>query len=598
MLCAGLSGENRQARILVTASSTHTQSPYQSRLATWLEILAIVSLGLAIALPLRGHYLKPHADFIGFHDTADALADGDFGASHKRAPVYPALLAIGGGALRKLGFSDPPPRIVFAGWLNSLLLPVNAVLVLLIARHWLAALRLPLLAARWVSIVFLILPLGISLSAHLLVEPLLTAMTLAAVLAGGCRHRALAYLVAATATMTRYDAAGLLAGLVFADALTGKKRTAILRGVLGVLPLMAWLGLTALYWEREVGDHYVQQIFERPQFSPMEFARVILDAAFALPRVHLPAWLDVDALLVGSGLRLLFVGSMAIGLWRLIFLRERSMIVAAGFALGYWFVHAVFPFSYERFGYPLSPLVLIAAGVGVTALVCCKRPAGSAGAMRPAELHFLSVLLYSASAILAAILLVGNIDTIADALRMPRASWHSYLTTCAILGSLAAAVFARFRVWPANLAIFLGIVPGLVPAQLREACGWLGTGEDRCNLVTTAKWIATNVPRDGMVLTDLGGLIRIYGGPCAIQSVGYEEIGADSWPEIVGELRSRGVRYITWHDDIFAEFADAFYASRLRLERFMRLGDSEIPHEIESLAELPGDPNVRIFEIR
>lgn len=598
----------------VAAILTHSVALRGSKRDLWLPALLVFCLGLAIAIPLRGHFLKPHADFIGFHDAADMLAAGRFDESHKRAPLYPALLACGGELYGAFVPGNTPPRLAFAEWLNALLLPVNAMLVLLIARQGLHALSLPPLAASWTAIAFLLLPLSMSLTAHVLVEPLLTSVMLGTIAAAAFRRRTIAYGLAALAALTRYDAAGLLFGLAAADILNKENRSAIRCGFLAAAPLAIWLALTAIYWSNEVGDHYLKQIYDSPCFSPYQAARVIFDAAFNLPVVHLPAWIDLDALLVRLGLRFLFAGCAILGGWLMLRARDRAAIVAAWAGAAYWLVHALFPFSFDRFGYPLAPLVLIAGGIGATRVVLYLRwPNPSAckpghipgeGPVQPPASHqvigtpVVRALVVSGFALFALLLLLGNLENFLAALRGPRASLYNYLLTCALGTSIVAILLPRLPAWPAGAAVFLGFIPWFAPAQLREACGQLGSGEDRANLVTAAKWIVKKCPPDAVVLTDLGGFVRIYGNSEGPGTIGFCEIAASSWSEIIAELRTRRISHITWHADIFAEFADPFYAARWRLARFSQLGGDATPPEVHLLAELPGDPTVRIFAFR
>lgn len=580
----------------------------------WLPALLVFGLGLAIAIPLRGHFVKPHGDFIGFHDAADMLAAARFDGSHKRGPVYPALLACGGGLYGVFVPDDTPARLAFAEWLNALLLPVNALLVLLIARQGLRTLSLPPLAATWTSLAFLMLPLSLSLTAQVLVEPLLTSVMLGTVAAAAYQRRTIAYGLAALAALTRYDAAGLLIGLVAADMLRKENRSAIRCGFLAAAPLVIWLALTAIYWRNEVGDHYLKQIYESPRFSPYQAVRVIFDAAFDLPTVHLPAWIDVDALLVRSGLRFLFAGCAILGGWLLLRAGDRSAIVAAAAGAAYWLVHALFPFSFDRFGYPVAPLVLVAGGIGATRVVLfLRKPKPGAcnpgqtpgeGPVRDSASHSVIVtplvraLVVSGIAFFALLLLLGNLEILFAALRGPRVSLFNYLLTCVLVASVAATLLPRLQAWRGGAAVLLGFIPWFAPAQVREACGRLGSGEDRANLVTAAKWTVKNCPSDAVVLTDLGGFVRIYGDSGGPATISFDQIVASSWGDIIEELKSRGISHITWHADIFAEFADPFYAARWRLDRFSQLGEDAIPPETQLLVELPGDPPVRIFAIR
>jgi hypothetical protein len=89
-------------------------------------------------------------------------------------------------------------------------------LLYLSARKWLGG------ASAWAAAWFLLLPVGFDCTAHLLLEPLLTAMVLLTLWAAQ-RGSAWAFLAAAAATMTRYDAAGLIVGVALAQRCANRR---------------------------------------------------------------------------------------------------------------------------------------------------------------------------------------------------------------------------------------------------------------------------------------------------------------------------------------------------------------------------------------
>src|SRR5205823_4085583 len=90
-----------------------------ARVGSAADIAALLFLGLALALPWRGHFIKPHYDFYQFCETGRSLLHGELPATFKRAPLFPLLIAAGGAALRAAGALDAP-ELTAGEWLNAL----------------------------------------------------------------------------------------------------------------------------------------------------------------------------------------------------------------------------------------------------------------------------------------------------------------------------------------------------------------------------------------------------------------------------------------------------------------------------------------------
>lgn len=554
--------------------------------------LLIAIAGLLVACPLRGHFAKPHIDFFDFNDAADALLSSPLESSHKRGPVYPALLAIGGGIARACGVVDPPPRQFFAEWLNALLLPLNGVLVYLLARAWLPADHRAAGVAQWTAAAYLILPLSLSMTAHLLVEPLLTTMLLLTILAANAKRRALAYALASAAMLTRYDVAGLWLGLVVADILARRIREALIGGIAAILPLAIWLGLTAMRWSRELDQHYLHQIADRPQFDLLWSLRVTLDACFAPSRVSLPAWIDLDESWIRFSVRSGLAVFACIGIWSLARMRDRSSHAALGGAIGYVLIHAVFPFQWDRFGYPMAPLLLASAGAGAVRLRQLCASDDNRLLPHPIVRHGLvaTALLFTAA------LSIAMLQAIADVHVSGRAGWFRGLLLCLALPfGTFIAVSALQKRWALTIFGVLFLC-WLVPLQLREGCAELGSGQEREGLVRAARWIAANTGPREVILTDQDGLLRLHAPRLRDQIIAFWQIESDNWPEIVAECRRRGVSRIMWHSAINDDHAHGMYVGWWRVSRFAPLEARLPPAELIVAHCVVGEPTVTIFE--
>lgn len=565
--------------------------PRRQRRVVCVDVAALTLLGLLIAVPLRGHFVKPHSDFFELCEVGVALVHGEVPPTFKRAPVYPLLVGGGGAALRALGVHDPPPERLAAEWLNVLLLPINGVLVYLLGRRWLVAGARGGDAPRWWAAWFFFLPWGVYCTTHLVLEPLLITTLLGTVLLAGSRHRWPAYAAAAVATMTRYDGAGLILGLALVDGWRDKRlRRAVLAALFALVPLAIWLGFTALTWTERSEEHYLRQIAYDPRFDPVGAARTVLDVCFSPERLIMPVWVAIDPTALRMGLRLLLTAAALAGATWLLVRRDGPAIVAAAGALGYVLVHAVFPYQFPRFGYPLAPLLLLAAGAGLAA---GWHWLGTHPTLRP-----LRALVVAAIVVFGAPLLFGELASLSATPFDPPAWVPAMLVRAMVVVVILWAAPAAIR--PARfgrVCLVLGLLL-LARVQLRETVPLLGTGREMAGLVDAARWIARHTGPDDAVLCDQRGLFALYASdrPPA-RFVSYDQIRAADWRAILAECRQRGVRYFVWHSRIFEGHADPRAAARWRLQRFAALDDPQRVPGLSLVWSEGGSLNVWVLRV-
>ncbi len=561
-----------------SSAAVPSPPPAADRPGSWTyELLAVALLGLVLGLSVRGHFIMPYADFMEQIDSGHALWQGELPATLKRAPVYP-LLIVGIGRLLPVEAADQH----VAEWLNALLLSLNGVLVCLLARRWCDR------GARWVAAWFLLLPLGLLCTAHVILEPLLATLLLATLLLAQ-RHTRWAYALAGLAAITRYDLAGLIVGLALVDLLRHEpRRRVLLRTLTAAAPLLVWLILTGLTWSSRSGDHYLLQIAQDPRCDLFEELRRVMRAAFPADIIATPGWLDQ----LDRPLRLL-LGCIppVLALVGLVLLLRRArptallIIVAGG---GYLLVHAVFPFHFDRFAYPLVALPIILAGAGIAAVWrWCAQHAPSPAMLRCLLLFGLLVVVVLLCARIG--LRVGSGDTLA------LGSPVRVLTLLAIVLLWLPTAPAD----PRRLAPLTGLVALVLLAvsQLDVTRGRLGTGQELRNQIVAARWVRQSLPDDARVLSAMSGVLRLYVGrqtPDRFPS--YADLAAQTWPEVVAECRQRGITHIIWHDAL-DDLHGGYYAAPLGLDRFAPLSDAATAPGVEPVHWFRGQPNVVIVQV-
>lgn len=563
-------------RIRVTQNA-----PHRARLASLRSaadgttLAALTVLGLVISLAVRGHFVMPHPDFLEFADVGHALIHGHLPPTFKRAPVYPLVVSAIGALLPV----EAPERAA-AEWLNVAAYPLSGLLVYLIASRWIGR------GARWIAMAALLMPIGVYCTAHVIVEPLLTTLLLATVWFVVRDRARTAYVLAGLASVTRFDAAGLLLGLTIADIARGVRVGTIVKRLLpAAAPLAAWLILTAATWESRSDDHYLRQIAARPVFQPGWALGIVgwsIGDPFAL---RLPGVLAaLTPALAGCLVALLWVG-VALGAVELLRTRDAGGAVALVTVGAYVAVHAVFPFRPERFGYPPAPLVLMTAGVGWQRLVSWCR-ASTAGAT-----------LLRAGRIVAATAVAGlvfrEVESVAEQVGL------SSIPAIIPLALLAAAMIwaaPRLRGRVSGL-LELAACFVLIATQLRCAALLMGSGRDLANQVEAARWVREHAPRGSAVLSACPGLLRLYVGrdpPDRFEHFG--RIRADEWADILAECRARSIEYIIWHDQLWQEHGP-YYSEKWRLSRFDRLAAPNPADGVIAERYFPRHPNLVIVRI-
>jgi hypothetical protein len=536
------------------------------------DAVALAIAALAVAAPLCGHFICPHIDFFDIHGLAYALSHGEAPPDYKRAPLYPLLIGWGGRAIEALGWTVVPPIQRAAELLNAGLLAVNAVLAYLLGAGWCGR------SSRWWVVWFLFLPWGLYCTAHLLIEPLIVTTLLATLLSVRRRTLHLAYVAAACAILTRYDLAGLLPAAA-------------------ALPLVVWLVLTGVTWGPRAEEHYLKQIADRPTFAPLWSASVTLDVALSPDLLQKPLWLTDMPWTVGGVLRAALLAFAAAGVVILARRRDAALLLAAFAAAGYWLVHAIFPFQWERFGYPFAPLLLLLTGTGVAGFVGWLAGAGDSRGVGEVTRRALRALAVVAALLLA---LVAGSELVNWLMPPGTPSWaYAQLALLAVpLAWLAGSmVECRRRRWELILAPLL-LVP-LTHAQLRAAAPLLGHGKELRNLIDAVRFVISDTATEDRVLADRPGLLCMYAPHQRDRFLSFGQLAASDWAGALAEARERNVRYIIWHSEMAAHNAHPHYREYWRLDRFAPLlTDPDSTPDVEVVWKRPAPFEVWVLKIR
>ncbi|MGD8718503.1 MAG: hypothetical protein PVH29_06725 [Candidatus Zixiibacteriota bacterium] len=302
-------------------------------------LFAVLAYRAAYGLVAFDSIAVPVFDFFGFRDLAESFSRLELPAFFKRGPGYPFLMALWpfsfGGADRLLQGGEVVSYLAGVGTLVFLYRWTRP-------RFGRAAVLVVATAAGFATFVeHTIQPLcDVTLAFF---------VTAAAAEAG--KGKGWAYVAAAFAAATRYEAAVLIPLVALADYKHWRgRRRLIAYAALAAVPVGAWLALSIVH--SEVVNPYVEQMLA---LQPVGTA--FLDVtAYAVFTPWVPHLVFV---------KYIFCAAAVAGIIVAVIRGGAGARVYAGFAACYVVIHMLFPFAFDRFVVPLIPLLavgLVAAG--------------------------------------------------------------------------------------------------------------------------------------------------------------------------------------------------------------------------------------------
>jgi hypothetical protein len=470
----------------------------------------------------------PNTDFFAFRRDALAYLRLDLPENFKRAPLYPLLM----GAVSLL-MPGPEPELLAGEVVNLLLTLLLVYLTFRIATAlvgnagWLVAFGVAL------SPVFM--P---SASQPLAEATLAVGIALTAYLA--MRDSAWAYLAAAAASMTRYEAALLLPLLVLKDLWQRKQVVpTLLRAAAAGVPLALWF-LLSLVHRQEVNPYVGEMARLKPAGLGNLVSCVAISLKFLLPvarrlqallGVSLPQGLAVGGAMVV--LAVVFLGLVGIG-------KKTNPIgwLLALFFAGYLFIHTFLWWAIEeRYTYVVLWIVFLGI-VAAARELSWRGPALQGRGLR--------------IAVVVAVLLVAVAAAVVAARRLGYTIAIVYGLFAA--AGLVGALLVRQR--PLDVAaVVLGLL--VVGAPLG---GTVVTANDmakmrhyRAPYRLAGEWLHAHVAEDTRVVSLLPLTLAYYAGLPERQVRGYFTFSASDCADFLAQLREERVDYVLWDSQAAAE---------------------------------------------
>jgi hypothetical protein len=515
------------ARVHRFAASLGGRLSWHAAPAEKAVVAALLAFALIFVLGNYEFFAAPPPDFLSFRAVAASFARLEFPDSFKRAPAYPAAMA-----LVRLVSPGPDPFLTAANVVNVL----AALGVLALTYYW----TKPRLG-RWAPLAAALVGTYSQfpqLATVPLCEMLYLLLILAAVASAG-RGNGWAYLWAGAAAATRYEALALVPLLALFDAGRWRRRPRLLLyAALAAVPAVGWFLIG--YARTGSLNPYVDEI-QALSASGWAFPRAL--AASFYPPAGPAQWAVAAA----------FAAVAAAGCVKLAARGGAGERVYLGFAVIYTLIHVVFPFSFGRFVFPVWPLLVLAFLEGGRLLLA------AAGRLR------LGRWWYAVAAVLG--------GAFAAALGWRLAAWRAGPPDALALAGLAAlAGLVACVAWGAAGAPFTPRRWALGAAAL-VAVGLFAAGNFRAYaaereavkhyreaLKEAALWLKGAAAPDDVVVAADPALFGYYFGPAGPRARSPASFGTDDFAVFAARARREGVTYVCY-DSLSGRNPEGYFAA-------------------------------------
>lgn len=501
--------------------------------------VVLFTFGVYHSILYFGHTAVPISDFPDFLRVGKEMLSLHMPSTFKFAPVVCILLNL----LVYVSWGSPPE--LTAGWLlNAILHPFTVVLL------WLVGRRIIGRSAVWFAVIASINPWTI----YYLTEPIMETPFLFFILLTlyliFCRSR-WAYLAASITTMVRYEGATLILGAFVADIIHRKDRRDVIRAfvysALASLPLMIWLVLTAVEWQRGGSTHYFTILFskeyaksfteESNKTGLLLHTRLLWQVAFQPLFVPYPGAGNEFIDTLSKLCKLTCVVGLVSGCVFSVIRRRWEMLMLLLFFVPYFVLHAYYPYPLTRFHSTSFWIALLVAWFGLQ----------SAGGFltQKARLPWQATLVLKMGVAIAACLWFVNLARQfgVAATISPNSASMPYVAML-VAGIIIAARILLER--PIQISRHLCVVSMLclvIASNQFVLVRLVGDGKREIEFKMLGEWFAANGKPDEKLAVYQNDT-QLFAGKNAPNVVGFPKAGSPD--ELVGKLRQEGITYVVW----------------------------------------------------
>lgn len=567
---------------------------HNQKLAKYVAVGLLVTLGLIYSLHFLGHFVFPNPDFASFLQIGRKWLHLQIPSSMKRAPLFSVITNLVGN------FFSTPDRNLFGTELyNAMMLPTVMVLIYLIGREFLGR------AAVWVALLACISPWMVRMSSQPLAE-----LTLVALFAATClcirSHIKWAYFFAMLCSISRWDMAGLIPAVALVDLIRNRKwaRTIIMTALasipFGLCMIITWMQLRG----QSGGAHYIQVLSKDRTFELAADLRfywsnicsflnaLMLQSSRPGHFKSLEGLNSVVSTLTSLLLAIAFLGGSIVAVIK----RRWEIIVMLLAGIPYVMVHAIYPYRLPRFCIPTAWAGLIIAAYGLVTF-------WQWFVSKPKPKFLIPVL-----QLIAAVIFIFWAVKILATLDYAQKRYCPVIERLALISSLVSVAgflglqlirrrkpSMKWLIIPAFLV--LSVVSNAATTGLI-----MGDGQSNANFKRLGLWFLENAEDDDRMITTMPSWLTIYTG-LPIERfehmVNIPPLEAKDFPAFIRECRKRNITLIAWDSRLAGRPNDRYYKEwgldRIKVlgaPKADRIGPCKLLHVIRE-----GSPGVAIYRI-
>ncbi len=526
----------------------------------WSVTLILLLFGIYSSYRFYGFAPFPHPDSTSFIETGKDFVSFEMPTSFKRAPVVCVLQGI---MWKLLPVERPDYHAGMA--LNAVIFPFLVVFL------WLVGRKLTGDLAAFPAVLLAVNPWLLVRQTESIAEVTMIFVSLATLYLI-CQRSKWAYVLAAVASMTRYDLTGWILAVMAVDLIESadnrQRIRTLIYGFLAGLPLMIWLLITYLTWENVASqDHYFSHYTsDRPLRIGVYFVE---NWQVVVSPLLWPMESDESALVrwTQSLFLLLFIAGVVVG-----FLKRRWEVLAMlAFLVPYLVVHAMRNSSLERYyavNHWLMFFICVIGLQGIWGLIRQKLSGLPTVAVRIAH------LIISVIATVWLIVLLGKLAEISDHPAFSRIMWLPVATIGIVIAFVVLRqIFFRGTTFSVDVATAGVICLMLTTSQVTTA-QTLSDGKRDYEFVQLAEWFRANTEPGEKLACTLVHAVRFIAADRRDDLVDTQTLGREfirehtDAPKIVKaavftkDCLEQGIDYVCWDSRLGYAPDNSYYRSR------------------------------------
>ncbi len=541
-----------------TAEFSSQISPQDEKKRKQVEIFLfflLLAFGVYQAVIYWGHKVVPHPDFTGFTAVGRQVLSLQMPADFKRVPLLGILQIFLGKITGGLN-----PDFTGAWLLNSIAHSLTAVLLWLVGRKIIGR------AAFWFAVIAIINPWGLQLLTEAIAETPLLFFIWATLFLIFIRSK-WAYLLAALASMIRYEGAALILCAFVLDMIEAKNKKERIQPFIfaaaALVPLVLWLAGT-FFFEKGMGTTHYFKFFTkeyRQQFVGdvaaktgfLKHADMLWQVGFYQLFLPWPRTSQDSAQSLMNLSKFLVLVSFLFGSVYGLLKRQWKILVLLLFIVPYFILHALYPFPVLRYHATIFAMVLLICIYGLQSFWNLindrlKLPKGVTIALQ---------LILIITALIWSFGLVGFLPRLSQ-MSVASASLP-YVSILVVLAALGVCFLIFKNDILKKISVLMLMILIIVSNQFAVA-GLVGNGQSDIEFKYLADWYCQNAKSGEKLVSTMANLLASMAPQYTDDFIPIDRFSDVNSPaEFIGECYRKNITYVAWDSRIGLAPQDDYY---------------------------------------